>query len=70
MRIATVVLVLLIMSFPAFAQLQPQGADVNLYFPQIADGGTGGGKWQTTFAFVNPTEAWNKIAASFPAGSY
>lgn len=44
---------LLTFALPAHAQMLPQGANVNLYFPQIADGGTGSGRWQTTFSFLN-----------------
>jgi hypothetical protein len=36
------------------AQLDPQSAHVNLYFPQLADGGTAQQRWQTTFIFQNP----------------
>jgi hypothetical protein len=36
------------------AQLQPQGAHVNLYFPHLVDGGDPAvQQWQTTFTFVN-----------------
>jgi Zn-dependent protease with chaperone function len=35
------------------AQMQPQSAHVNLYFPHLADGGPASQKWQTTFTFVN-----------------
>jgi len=34
----------------SFGQALPQGSDVNLYFPQVADGG----EWQTVFIFNNP----------------
>ena len=33
----------------------PAGAQVNLYFPHLADGGPGRGQWQTTLEFVNPS---------------
>ncbi len=36
------------------AQIDPQSAHVNLYFPQLADGGTFAQRWQTTFIFQNP----------------
>ena len=38
----------------AFAQIMPQGSHVQLYFPEVADGG---GEWQTTFTFVNPDDS-------------
>ena len=37
-----------------FAQLDPEGAHVDLYFPHLADGGPESDQWQTTFVFVNP----------------
>jgi hypothetical protein len=36
------------------AQFEPASAHTNLYFPQLADGGTPAQQWQTTFTFVNP----------------
>lgn len=36
------------------AQFDPAGAHVNLYFPQLADGGTQSLRWQTSFVFSNP----------------
>ncbi len=38
----------------AFAQWEPETANVYLYFPHFADGGTPGQQWQTTFTFSNP----------------
>ena len=35
-------------------QFDPQSAHVNLYFPQLADGGTFAQRWQTTFILQNP----------------
>jgi hypothetical protein len=35
------------------AQLEPASAHTNLYFPQLADGGTPAQQWQTTFTFLN-----------------
>ena len=37
-----------------FAQLDPEGAHVDLYFPHLADGGPVKDQWQTSFVFVNP----------------
>ena len=37
----------------ASAQVIPQSAHVNLYFPQLADGGPPESQWQTTFIFSN-----------------
>jgi hypothetical protein len=45
---------LMTLAVPALAQLQPQSAHVNLYFPQLADGGTPDNQWQTTLMFMNP----------------
>lgn len=39
----------------SFGQIYPQDAHVNLYFPHLADGGTGAQRWQTRFTFVNPS---------------
>ncbi len=46
---------LMVMSPFAVAQSEPDSAHVNLYFPQIVDGGTRAQQWQTTFRFVNPS---------------
>jgi hypothetical protein len=35
------------------AQL-PQGAQTDLYFPHLADGGPASAQWQTRFTFINP----------------
>ncbi len=48
------ILTAVFLTLPALGQLQPQSAHVNLYFPQLADGGTFEAQWQTTFTFVNP----------------
>ena len=37
------------------SQLNPVGAQVNLYFPQLADGGPASQQWQTGFIFSNPS---------------
>jgi hypothetical protein len=37
------------------AQIEPDSAQVDLYFPQLADGGTRARQWQTSFYFVNPS---------------
>lgn len=39
----------------AAAQIEPDSAQVLLYFPQLADGGSRAQQWQTTFVFVNPS---------------
>jgi len=52
---ATILLCSLLACGPAgLAQFAPEDAQVNLYFPQLADGGTPVQKWQTGFIFVNP----------------
>jgi hypothetical protein len=48
--------VALIAALPGFAQWNPDGAHVNLYFPQFADGGSPAQQWQTSFVFLNPHE--------------
>src|ERR1700730_10491796 len=45
---------LLILAVSCFAQFDPEGAHVDLYFPHLADGGPVKDQWQTTFVFVNP----------------
>jgi hypothetical protein len=37
------------------ATFYPDGAEVNMYFPHLADGGTSQQQWQTAFLFVNPS---------------
>lgn len=46
--------IFLAFSAVAFSQMVPGGAHVDLYFPQLADGGDRVQQWQTTFTFVNP----------------
>ena len=50
-------LCLLILASSCFGQFDPDGAQVNLYFPHFADGGTAAQQWQTTFVFVNPHQS-------------
>jgi len=45
---------LLILAVSCFAQFDPEGAHVDLYFPHLADGGPVKDQWQTSFVFVNP----------------
>lgn len=40
---------------PVAAQIEPSTAQVNLYFPQLADGGPRSQQWQTSFVFLNPS---------------
>ncbi len=44
---------LLALTVIAAAQTGPEGAHVDLYFPQLADGGDQIQQWQTTFTFIN-----------------
>lgn len=37
-----------------YSQAEPVSAHVNLYFPQLADGGTFAQRWQTRLDFLNP----------------
>src|SRR2546426_6741226 len=53
----TLLVILLVFSVPIRAQLTPESAHVQLYFPQFADGGPFSGQWQTTFTFANPNDA-------------
>lgn len=39
----------------AFGQFDPDGAHVNLYLPQLADGGPAAQRWQTSLVFYNPS---------------
>jgi len=55
-----VLVALILLPALAYGQFDPAGAHVNLYFPQLADGGPLIQQWQTTFVFVNP----NPVAAS------
>jgi hypothetical protein len=43
-----------ILAVSCFAQFDPEGAHVDLYFPHLADGGPVKDQWQTSFVFVNP----------------
>jgi hypothetical protein len=45
---------LLFLALSCFAQFDPEGAHVDLYFPHLADGGPAADQWQTSFVFVNP----------------
>lgn len=53
LRIVACFILLLCAPTCQLAQMQPASAHVNLYFPQLIDGGPSSQKWQTTFAFVN-----------------
>ena len=44
----------LVLAVSCFGQFDPDGAQTNLYFPHLADGGTATDKWQTSFVLVNP----------------
>ena len=55
MKTLTAAMLFLLTTAPVFAQFQPQGAHVNLFFPQLANGGPDSGRWQTAFTFVNPS---------------
>ena len=44
----------LILAVSCFAQFDPEGAHVDLYFPHLAVGGPVKDQWETTFVFVNP----------------
>jgi hypothetical protein len=43
-----------LLAVSCFAQFDPEGAHVDLYFPHLADGGPVKDQWQTSFVFVNP----------------
>lgn len=57
MRIPGFALLTLVLSIPLSAQFEPGSAHVNLYFPQLADGGNFAQRWQTRFEFFNPHES-------------
>src|SRR5690349_3430274 len=58
---------LFFLAVSCFAQFDPEGAHVNLYFPHLAVGGPASDQWQTTFVFVNPhpTLAANVVLYTF-----
>ena len=58
---------LLFLAVSCFAQFDPEGAHVNLYFPHLAVGGPAANQWQTSFVFVNPhpTLAANVVLYTF-----
>src|SRR5689334_16392261 len=43
-----------ILAVSCFAQFDPEGAHVDLYFPHLAVGGPVKDQWETSFVFVNP----------------
>jgi hypothetical protein len=49
---------------PAVAQMRPASAHVNLYFPQLADGGSVN-VWQTAITFINPNATPASVSAYF-----
>ena len=51
----SVVCLLIAAAVPGWAQFQPEGANVNLYFPHLASGGPPGNQWQTVLVFTNPS---------------
>lgn len=54
-RLFLLLLLLTAFAFPQITRFYPEDAQVLLYFPQLADGGTRAQQWQTTFLFVNPS---------------
>src|SRR5262245_19704809 len=60
-RIRAITLIFLLLFAAAvslFVQTRlPDSAEVNLYFPQFADGVASSGQWQTIFTFSNPNNA-------------
>ncbi len=50
---------------PLSAQLDPQGAEVMSYFPELADGGPPSQKWATSLSFVNPHSTLSASATAF-----
>lgn len=42
-------------------QIKPANSHVNMYFPQLADGGPVAGRWQTAFTFVNSSSLTARI---------
>ena len=65
MRTLFVFLISAMLSLSAFGQMLPESANVNLYFPQLADGGDPAARWQTTFIFHNPDASTNSTVDIF-----
>ncbi|MCZ2150382.1 MAG: hypothetical protein LC126_21715, partial [Bryobacterales bacterium] len=53
----TIIAATLFLPSVILAQLEPDTAQVNLYFPQLADGGDQAQTWQTSFVFTNSNPA-------------
>jgi len=53
----TIIAATLFLPSVILAQLEPDTAQVNLYFPQLADGGNPAQTWQTSFVFTNSNPA-------------
>ena len=49
-------------ALPVMAQLDPEGAQVTSYFPQLADGGSPAQRWTTTLTLVNPHSSLTAFA--------
>jgi hypothetical protein len=64
-NITRFLLVTALASVPVMGQvLYPEDAQVNLYFPHLADGG-GAQRWQTRFTFVNPSPTTTAAASLY-----
>ena len=50
-----VISLLAILAPVSIAQIEPDSAQVDLYFPQLADGGSRAQQWQTSLLFLNPS---------------
>ena len=53
-HVSPFLLPMVLVTWPALAQLDPEDAQVISYFPQVADGGLPSQKWVTSFTFLNP----------------
>jgi hypothetical protein len=64
-NITRFLLVAALASVPVMGQVfYPEDAQVNLYFPHLADGG-GAQRWQTRFTFVNPSPTTTAAASLY-----
>ncbi|HEY7389756.1 MAG TPA: M48 family metalloprotease [Bryobacteraceae bacterium] len=53
------------MVFRLMAQLDPEGAQVISYFPQLVDGGSITQRWNTTLTLVNPHQTLKAVAIAY-----
>jgi len=59
-QIATFFSLLLVLPGVLHAQFEPEDAHTSFLFPQLADGGPVGNRWQTSFMFLQSESAHEK----------